>query len=105
MKRFLMIILTLLFALGSFACTKSPTGDPSGERIITDSAGRQVTIPEAVESIVCVGVGALRYTCYMQGQVYRCGGKEILDRQALQEVYRVNAQIMEVNRQSMVVVD
>ena len=34
-------------------------------RIITDSAGRQVEVPEKVESIVCVGVGALRYTCYM----------------------------------------
>ena len=34
-------------------------------RIITDSAGRQVEVPEKVESIVCVGVGALRYTCYI----------------------------------------
>ena len=34
-------------------------------RIITDGAGRQVEVPEKVESIVCVGVGALRYTCYM----------------------------------------
>ena len=34
-------------------------------RIITDCAGRRVEIPERVESIVCVGVGALRYTCYM----------------------------------------
>lgn len=46
-----------------------------------------------------------RFLLLRQGQVYRCGGKEILDRQALQEVYRVNAQITEVNRQSMVVVD
>ena len=34
-------------------------------RIITDGAGREVEVPEKVESIVCVGVGALRYTCYM----------------------------------------
>ena len=34
-------------------------------RTITDSAGREVEVPEKVESIVCVGVGALRYTCYM----------------------------------------
>ena len=34
-------------------------------RIITAGAGRQVEVPEKVESIVCVGVGALRYTCYM----------------------------------------
>ena len=37
-------------------------------RTITDSADRQVEIPETVESIVCVGVGALRYTCYMGAQ-------------------------------------
>lgn len=51
--------------------TESPS-DPSqseeGTRTITDSAGRTVTIPETVESIVCVNVGALRYTCYMQAQ-------------------------------------
>ncbi len=38
----------------------------SGERMITDGAGREVAVPETVERIVCVGVGALRYTCYMQ---------------------------------------
>jgi iron complex transport system substrate-binding protein len=37
-------------------------------RAITDGAGRQVEVPETVESIVCVGVGALRYTCYLGAQ-------------------------------------
>ena len=37
-------------------------------RTITDGAGRQVEVPEKVESIVCVGVGALRYTCYVGAQ-------------------------------------
>lgn len=40
----------------------------SGTRTLTDSAGREVTIPSQVERIVCVNVGALRYTCYMQAQ-------------------------------------
>ena len=45
------------------------TGTDSGNtRIITDGAGRQVNVPEKVESIVCVGVGALRYTCYVGAQ-------------------------------------
>ena len=35
-------------------------------RVITDSTGREVEIPNTVESIVCVGVGALRYTCYLE---------------------------------------
>lgn len=52
--------------------TSDNTSDPSqteeGTRTITDSTGRSVTIPETVESIVCVNVGALRYTCYMQAQ-------------------------------------
>lgn len=52
--------------------TSDSTSDPSqteeGTRTITDSTGRAVTIPETVESIVCVNVGALRYTCYMQAQ-------------------------------------
>ena len=37
-------------------------------KAITDSTGRAVTIPEAVERIVCVNVGALRYTCYLGAQ-------------------------------------
>ncbi len=40
--------------------------NPSGERTIIDSLNREVSVPNKVESIVCVGVGALRYTCYMQ---------------------------------------
>lgn len=34
-------------------------------RIIVDYNGREVEIPYTVESIVCVGVGALRYSCYV----------------------------------------
>ena len=59
-------ILALLIAL---ACMLSGCGQGGNEtesgRTITDGAGRQVQVPEKVESIVCVGVGALRYTCYV----------------------------------------
>ena len=34
-------------------------------RTLTDGAGRAVEVPDKVESIVCVGVGALRYSCYV----------------------------------------
>lgn len=37
----------------------------SATRIIVDCTDREVEIPETVESIVCVGVGALRYSCYV----------------------------------------
>ena len=40
-----------------------------------------------------------------QGMVYRCGGKEILDRQALKDVYKVDASVVDVEGHSMVIVD
>lgn len=40
-----------------------------------------------------------------QGTVYRCGGKEILDRQALKDVYKVDASVVDVEGHSMVIVD
>ena len=43
-------------------------GRPEDTRMITDGTGREVEVPEKIESIVCLNVGALRYTCYMQAQ-------------------------------------
>ena len=65
MKKAFALILTIVMCFGLFAgCATGSTNVQTG-RTITDGAGRQVTVPETVESIVCVGVGALRYTCYM----------------------------------------
>ena len=47
---------------------KDQQAPESDARTITDYNGREVEIPSTVESIVCCGVGALRYTCYMQCQ-------------------------------------
>ena len=58
-------ILSLALCLCLLAACATPSTDPQNTRVITDALGRQVEIPEKVESIVCVGVGALRYTCYM----------------------------------------
>ena len=46
-----------------------------------------------------------RFLLLRQGQVYRWGGREILDRQALWEVYGVRAPVAEVNGQSIVLMD
>ena len=46
-----------------------------------------------------------RFLLLRQGQVYRWGGREILDRQALWEVYGVRAQVAEVSGQSIVLMD
>ena len=74
-----MLAVCLVLVLAGCGGTNNSTGNGTettsddalsaeGTRIITDSAGRAVTIPETVERIVCVNVGALRYTCYMQAQ-------------------------------------
>ncbi len=40
----------------------------SGELTLTDGFGREVTIPESVERVVCSGAGCLRYLVYLQAQ-------------------------------------
>lgn len=65
MKRIVAFFLSVLLFLGLFAGCGAPDGGTGNTRTITDGAGRQVQVPEKVESIVCVGVGALRYSCYM----------------------------------------
>ena len=65
MKRTIAYFLSILLGIGLFAGCSSANTDSSNARTITDGAGRQVEIPETVQSIVCVGVGALRYSCYM----------------------------------------
>lgn len=74
----LLVILVLILALT--ACTEKPvnkdysgtnnSGLDNGEttRVIIDGGGREVEIPENVESIVCINVGSLRYTSYMDAQ-------------------------------------
>ena len=68
MKKFLTMILVAAALMSLFAgcATTQITGGTT--RILTDGAGRQVEVPEKVNSVVCVGVGALRYTCYMGAQ-------------------------------------
>ena len=63
MKKIALILLAAVICLLSGCGAAQETNE--NNRIITDSQGRQVEIPQEVESIVCVGVGALRYTCYM----------------------------------------
>lgn len=81
MKKFLALALTLTMLLVLAAgCANQPptegsesTGEPSAApsestpqtRILLDSEGREVELPSTVERIVCVGVGALRYSCYV----------------------------------------
>ncbi len=86
MKKIVTMLLMLSMLLAMSACAGAPEAAPAasqaeettaanvvsqetapGTRIITDSMDRNVEIPYSVERIVCVGVGALRYTCYVGG--------------------------------------
>ena len=58
-----------------------------GGRVLTDGAGRQVTVPEKVESIVCVGVGALRYTCYVGAQDLVIGVEDYETKAGMDRLY------------------
>lgn len=65
MKRIVALFLTAVICIGLLAGCGAGEADAHSSRTIIDGAGRQVDVPETVESIVCVGVGALRYTCYV----------------------------------------
>jgi len=71
MKRMLLCMMAALLGLAVTACGGSGTaqdGAKDNTRIFIDGAGREVEIPETVESVICVDVGALRYTVYMGAQ-------------------------------------
>ena len=84
MKKRISFLLVLAMVLTMAACgntAKAPTTEASSaaaetlglteaapeSRVIMDAAGRTVEIPAEVNQVVCVGVGALRYTCYVGG--------------------------------------
>ena len=72
MKKILVLVLVMVIGIGLLAGCNTNGASGGNTRTITDCAGRQVEVPEKVESIVCVGVGALRYTCYMGAQDLVC---------------------------------
>ncbi len=84
MKKRISFLLVLAMVLTMAACgntANAPTTEASSaaaetmavtevapeSRVIADAAGRTVEIPAEVNQVVCVGVGALRYTCYVGG--------------------------------------
>ncbi len=66
MKRLYIVLMLLAVVLSLCACKENDLEtDVVSGRTLTDYLDRQVELPETVTSVVCVGVGALRYTCYM----------------------------------------
>lgn len=89
MKKIILSMLAVLLCLSVTACGSTGESTDSTEnntRIFTDSAGREVEIPKTVESIICVDVGALRYTVYMGAQDLVVG---VEDYEAEESIYRL----------------
>ncbi len=63
MKKFVSLVLVWMFLFA--VCTAFAEDEA---RVLTDGLGREVVLPKQVNSIVCTGVGALRYVCYMGAQ-------------------------------------
>ena len=65
-RRWICLLLAVLTLLACTACVVKTNDGASGDvRTLTDSKNRTVEVPKQVERVVCVGVGALRYSCYV----------------------------------------
>lgn len=73
MKKLLCVLLCAVMLLTG--CAPAGNGGTENERLLTDALERQVWLPVHVTRVVCVGVGALRYSCYL-GAAERMVGVE-----------------------------
>ena len=66
MKKLIAALLAfaMLFSLCACGGTNNDDKTNDGTRVVTDACGREVTIPGTVKSVICVGVGSLRFTTY-----------------------------------------
>ncbi len=87
MRRIFALILSAIVCSSLFAGCHAGSTDTQKTQTITDGAGRQVEVPEKVESIVCVGVGALRYTCYVGAQDLVIGVEDYETKEAMSRLY------------------
>ena len=87
MKKMIALVLAVIACIGLLAGCGSGEGDMQSSSVITDGMGRQVEVPETVESIVCVGVGALRYTCYMGAVDLVVGVDDYETKQGIDRLY------------------
>lgn len=58
-----------------------------GTRTIVDGMDREVEIPEEVDSIICLNVTSLRYTCYMQAEDLVVGVEDYEQKQSITRPY------------------
>lgn len=65
MKKIVSLLLAAVLTMGLFAGCSAPKEEMGATRIVKDTWGREVEIPEKVESIVCLGSGAPRIAAYL----------------------------------------
>ena len=87
MKKVIALILTVVTCFGLLAGCGAGEVETQDTRTITDGAGRQVEVSEKVESIICVGVGALRYTCYVGAQDLVCAVEDCEKEPVISRLY------------------
>lgn len=87
MKKVIALFLTAALCICLFAGCAKPVADVGNTRTVIDSLGRQVEVPEKVTSIVCVGVGALRYTCYMDADDLVVGVEDYETKAGMSRLY------------------
>lgn len=73
----LMIIVTLSSLFAFSACDKDK--DTANGKTVTDLLGREVTVPEKINRVVCIGAGSLRLYTYV-GDLSKLVGVEDVDR-------------------------
>ena len=82
MSRILTLVMAFLMLLSVAAFAET-----AETRVIVDGLGREIEIPMNVERIVCTGVGALRYTCYMGAQDLVLGVEEYETKATMSRLY------------------
>ena len=60
MKKLIVLCLAFAMCMGLFAGCGLQKGNDDATRMVVDTWGREVEIPEKVEKIVCLGSGAPR---------------------------------------------
>ena len=89
MKKVIALLLTAVVLTGLLTGCDAGKADMQNMRTITDGAGRQVQVPENVESIICVGVGALRYTCYVGAADLVVGVEDYETKEGIDRLYNL----------------